>query len=144
MSYNYFMDKDACIKQLEKENAGLKQRLTMLEKHIEQLERRLGKNSGNSSKPPSSDPPGTSSAEPRRRRKKRGARNGHQPHLPKPLPQEFVKEHFHLNPEICTCGSTNLEQTDEKPLRYQIVDIPPIKPSVIEYIQHIFRCKDCG
>jgi transposase len=29
-------------------------------------------------------------------------------------------------------------------LHYQIVDIPPIEPKVIEYIQHIYRCKDCG
>jgi transposase len=29
-------------------------------------------------------------------------------------------------------------------LHHQIVDIPPIEPKVIEYIQHIYRCKDCG
>ena len=55
------MDKDTYIKQLEKENAELKQQNAMLEKRIEQLEHRLGMNSGNSSKPLSSDPPGTSS-----------------------------------------------------------------------------------
>ena len=43
------MDKDAYIKQLEKENAELKKR-------IEELERILRMNSMNSSKPPSSDP----------------------------------------------------------------------------------------
>jgi len=116
----------------------------MLEKRIEELERLLGINSKNSSKPPSSDPPGTSVALLKRRRKKRGARKGHQPHLRELLPQEFVKKHFHLKPEMCTCGSTNLEDTKEKPLRHQIVDIPKILPYVIEYVQHISRCKDCG
>ena len=131
------MDKDTYIKQLE-------DKIIQLEKHIEELERLLGMNSNNSSKPPSSDPLGMSVAPPKHRRKKRGARKGHQPHLRKLLPQEFVKEHFHLKPEMCTCGSTNLEETSEEPLRHQVVDIPPIKPEVTEYVQYISRCKDCG
>ncbi|MCH7556855.1 MAG: IS66 family transposase [Planctomycetes bacterium] len=131
------MDKDAYIKQLETENAELKKR-------IEELERLLGINSKNSSKPPSSDPLGMSVTLPKRRRKKRGARKGHQPHLRELLSQEFVNKHFHLKPEMCTCGSTNLEETSEEPLRHQVVDIPPIKPEVTEYVQHISRCKDCG
>jgi hypothetical protein len=45
-----------------------------MEKHIENLVRRLGMNSQNSSKPPSSDPPGTAVVLPRRLRKKRGSR----------------------------------------------------------------------
>jgi transposase len=81
---------------------------------------------------------------PKRRRKKRGARKGHQPHLRELLSQEFVNKHFHLKPEMCTCGSTNLEETNETPQRHQIVDIPKILPFVIEYVQHISRCKDCG
>ena len=74
MSDNYSMDKDAYIKQLEEE-------IVQLKKRIEELERLLGMNSGNSSKPPSSDPPGMSVISPKRRRKKRGARNGHQPFM---------------------------------------------------------------
>ncbi len=50
------MDKDAYIKQLEEENAKLKNLIEKLEKRIEELERLLGMNSRNSSKPPSSDP----------------------------------------------------------------------------------------
>jgi len=144
LSDNYFMDKDVYIKQLEDENATLKERITMLEKRIEELERLLGMNSSNSSKPPSSDPPGTSVALPNHRRKKRGARKGHEPHLRELLPQKFVKNHIHLKPDVCTCGGTNLEETSEEPLRHQIVDIPPIEPRVTEYVQHIYRCKDCG
>lgn len=137
MSDNYFMDKDAYIKQLEN-------KIIQLEKRIEELERLLGMNSKNSSKPPSSDSPGTPAELPKNRHKKRGARNGHQPHLRAFLPQEFVKKHIHLKPDVCTCGSTNLKDTDQEPLRHQIVDIPPIKPEVVEYIQHIFQCADCG
>jgi transposase len=144
LSDNSFMDKDEYIKQLEEENAALKKRIKMLGRRIEELERLLGMNSTNSSKPPSSDPPGMSVILPRRRRKKRGARNGHQPHLRKLLPPNMVKQRFELKPQVCICGSTNLEETSEEPSRHQIVDIPPIEPKVTEYVQHIFRCKDCG
>jgi transposase len=138
------MDKDAYIKQLEAENAALKKRITMLEKRIEELERLLGMNSRNSSKPPSSDPPGIPVELPMRRHRKRGARHGHQPHLRELLPEKYVKKHIHLKPDICTCGSTNIEETDHEPLRHQVVDIPPIEPQVTEYIQHIFQCRKCG
>lgn len=131
------MDKDAYIEQLEKENAELKKR-------IEELERLLGMNSKNSSKPPSCDPPQISAAWPRRRGKKRGAKNGHQPHLRELLPQEMVKQHFSLKPEVCPCGGTEFEKTNEEPLRHQMIDIPPITPEVIEYVQPIYRCQACG
>lgn len=137
------MDKDAYIKQLETENAALKHRVKILEKRLEELERRLGMNSQNSSKPPSSDPPGPVAVL-RRRRKKRGARNGHRPHLKSLLPSELVQQHIHLKPDRCPCGCTHLEATDQQPVRHQVVDIPPIKPEVIEYVQPIFRCQDCG
>ncbi len=146
------MGKDAYIKQLEAENATLKQRIETLEKrleemkkHIESLERRLGMNSQNSSKPPSSDPPATAVVLSRpHRRKKRGARKGHTPHLRALLPPENVTQRIELSPEACTCGSARLEETAEEPQRHQIVDIPPIQPEVTEYIQLIYCCKDCG
>ncbi|MFQ6036296.1 MAG: IS66 family transposase [Sedimentisphaerales bacterium] len=131
------MDKDAYIKQLENE-------IVKLKKRIEELERLLGMNSKNSSKPPSSDPPGMSIVLPKQRRKKRGAKNGHQPHLRKLFPLKNVTHLIQLKPQVCRCGSTNLEKTGEQPLRHQIVDIPPIEPQVTEYMQPIFRCKDCG
>jgi len=131
------MDKDAYIEQLEKEIVELKKR-------IEELERLLGINSKNSSKPPSSDPPEFSAVSPKQRRKKRGAKKGHRPYLRELLPPEKVTHRIELKPEVCPCGGTDFEKTSEEPLRHQIVDIPPIEPEVIEYIQHIYRCKDCG
>lgn len=131
------MDKDAYIKQLE-------EKIIQLENRIKELERRLGMNSQNSSKPPSSDPPGTGTSLPKRRRKKRGARNGHPPHLRSLLPSAFVKERIPLKPQVCPCGSTHLRPTDQTPLCHQIVDIPPIVPEVVEYVQPIFECADCG
>jgi transposase len=137
LSDNSCMDKDAYIKHLEEENARLKER-------IEELERLLGMNSKNSSKPPSSDPPTISPVWPKRRRKKRGAKSGHPPYLRELLPPEKVTQRIELNPQVCPCGSTNLEKTNDEPLRHQMVDIPPLEPEVMEYIQPIYRCKDCG
>lgn len=144
MSDNYSMDKDAYIKQLEAENAQLKQRIKTLEKRLQELQRRLGQNSQNSSKPPSSDPPATALVLPRRRRKKRGARKGHPPHLRALMPQETVKKRIEFSPSVCPCGGTHLESTAEEPLRHQIVDLPPIEPQVTEYLQPYYRCRDCG
>jgi len=138
------MDKDVYIKHLEDENAELKKRIEKLEKRIEELERLLGINSKNSSKPPSSDPLGMPAVLSKRRRKKRGAKNGHPPHLRELLPPEKVTQRIELEPEVCPCGGTDFEKTNEEPLRHQIVDIPPIEPEVIEYIQRTYRCKDCG
>ncbi len=125
------MDKNEYIKHLERENAELKKR-------IEELERLLGMNSKNSSKPPSSDPPGIAIVKPKRRHKKRGAQKGHQPHLRELLPPEKVTQRIELEPEVCPCGSTDFEKTNAEPLRHQIVDIPPIEPEVIEYVQHVY------
>jgi len=141
------MDKDAYIKQLEAEVAkipAMRAYIQMLEKRIQELERRLGMNSQNSSKPPSSDPPGAAVPLPRRRRKKRGARKGHPPHLRAAMPPETVTRRQELSPQACPCGSTDLEKTDQEPLRHQIVDLPPIQPDVTEYVQPLFRCKSCG
>lgn len=146
------MDKDAYIKQLEAENAALKQYIKILEKRLEQmqsriddLERRLGMNSQNSSKPPSSDPPGSAVVLPSpHRRRKRGARKGHPPHLRALLPSHLVTKRIQISPHVCPCGSTRLKKTADAPQRHQIVDIPPIRPEVTEYTQPVYRCRDCG
>jgi len=131
------MDKDAYIKHLEQENADLKKR-------IEELEQLLGMNSKNSSKPPSSDPPGVSVIKPKPRHKKRGAKKGHLPHLRQLFGPEKVTYRIELKPEVCPCGGTDFEKCDQEPMRHQTVDIPPIVPAVTEYLQQIYRCKDCG
>lgn len=131
-------DKDNYIKQLE-------DKIAMLEARIQELERLLGINSQNSSKPPSSDGPEV--PKPRKRgkvRRKRGAKKGHKPHMRKQFPPEEVTKFVPHEPHACTCGCQDLEECNEEPLRHQTVDIPPIKPVVIEHIQHVRRCKKCG
>lgn len=130
--------KDKYIKQLE-------DRIAAFEARIEELERMLGINSQNSSKPPSSDGPAVD--KPRRRgkdRKKRGARKGHTPHMRQLFEAKDVTKFVPHEPHACTCGCLDLQACDEEPLRHQTVDIPEIKPVVIEHVQHVRRCKKCG
>lgn len=133
-------DKDY-IEQLKKENEELKQR-------IQELERLVGMNSKNSSKPPSSDFGPNSNPKNRNkkkgRKKKQGAQKGHEPRLRELLPPEEVTKTVDLFPERCICGCGDLKARDEAPLRFQTIDIPPIKPDVIEYVQHMRQCKQCG
>jgi len=133
-------DKDY-IKLLKKENEELKKR-------IQELERLVGMNSKNSSKPPSSDfGPNKSPKEltkKKGRSKKQGAQKGHKPNLRQLLPPEAVTKTINLLPEQCTCGCTHLKESDESPLRFQTIDIPPIKPTVIQYVQKMFQCEQCG
>jgi len=130
--------KDKYIKQLENKVATLEARLR-------ELERLLGINSQNSSKPPSSDGPEVPKPGKRGKvRRKRGARKGHKPQIRKMYPPEEVTEFVSHEPHACTCGCEDLEECAEEPLRHQTVDLPEIKPVVIEHIQHVRRCKKCG
>jgi len=130
--------KDKYIKQLE----GT---IATLETRIEELERMLGINSQNSSKPPSSDGPGVDKLRRRGKdRKKRGARKGHSPHMRKLFEAKDVTKFVPHEPHACTCGCQDLQACDEEPLRHQTVDLPEIKPVVVEHVQHVRQCKKCG
>ncbi len=130
-------DKDAYIKYLE-------EKVAMLEAEIEELKRLININSQNSSKPPSSDGPQVPKPKKGKGRKKRGAQKGHKPHMREQIPPEEVTEFIPHEPHACTCGCKDLEECNEEPLRHQTVDIPPIKPIVIEHVQYVRRCKKCG
>ena len=130
--------KDKYIKQLE-------ERIATLEARIKELERMLDINSQNSSKPPSSDGPKADKTRKKGKdRKKRGAKKGHKPHMHKLFEAKDVTKFVPHEPHACTCGCQDLEACDEEPLCHQTVDIPKIKPVVIEHVQHVRKCKKCG
>lgn len=130
--------KDTYTKQLE-------DKIVTLEARIQELERLLGMNSQNSSKPPSSDGPEVSKPHKTNKgRKKRGAQKGHKPHMRQLFEPKDVTKFVPHEPHACTCGCQDLEECNEEPFRHQTVDIPPIKPVVIEHVQYVRRCKKCG
>lgn len=124
-----------------------------LEARIKALEAKLNINSTNSHRPPSTDPPSKPSKAQEKRAKRRarktkarkqGAQPGHKYHKRTLVPIEDLKEcHVH-RPHHCKGCSAPLSGHDTEPLRHQIVELPPIKPSVIEHQLHRLTCDHCG
>ena len=114
---------------------------------VEELEAevaRLKSNSTNSSKPPSSDHPGIQRPAQKPSGNKRGGQPGHKGHQRKLLPPEDVTTFVPLVPTQCEGCGAGLNGEDPAPLRHQVVDVPPIKPTVTEYQCHSLDCGKCG
>ncbi len=120
-----------------------------LEARVGELERRLSRNSRNSSLPPSQDPP---SAPPRPRRpgsgRKRGGQPGHEGKNRPLLPLEQVDEVVEHWPERCrSCARTFAEPElvdAAEPWRHQVSELPPIVVRVSEHRLHRLACPRCG
>jgi len=130
--------RDMTIARLTEENRELRKRL-------EALIEKLNQNSRNSHRPPSSDPPGKA---PKHRSKKsarnRGAQPGHENQQWQPYPPDQVDQFIHCKPDHCAHCRAHLYGEDPNPQREQRVDLPPVKPSVIEYLLHTVICRVCG
>lgn len=113
-----------------------------LERRIADLEAQLRQNSTNSSKPPSSDPPAVKRAPPKPGSgKKPGAQPGH-PRALRPL-----REPTHVvpcKPTCCPACAAPLRGDDPDPERFQVTELPPLKPIVTEYQRHRLTCRRCG
>ena len=146
------------IARLEEENAWLRAQNGRLEEHIarfveriEELERRLGLSSRNSSKPPSSDGLKKPRAKPRTRslRGKSGRKPGGQPGhkgetLCRTAHPDRVQDHV---PAGCQgCGSSLSKATVVgTPIARQVFDLPETRPlEVTEHRAHAKRCGHCG
>jgi transposase len=114
---------------------------------IAELQRRLNRNSRNSSTPPSQDPPGA----PERKRpdpsgRAQGAQPGHRGKGRKLLPVEAVDRVIDHWPGRCGCGH-RLAKSDQEaglPARHQVTELPEIAVEVTEHRLHRSRCPDCG
>jgi transposase len=118
------------------------QRLAVLQQQLDDLRQQLGQNSTNSSKPPSTDDPAVkrSPAKPPAGRS-RGGQPGHALHQRPLLPPDQTHT---LKPSACRrCGQA-LTGQDEQPLRHQVLELPPIRPTVTEYQLHRLSCPCCG
>ncbi len=124
-----------------------------LQARVEELERRIAlltKDSSNSSKPPSSDGPGGKPrARPPKKSKKRG-RGGQPGHKGKNralLPVEQVDVVRDVLPDVCEKCHRPFEACESrehgKYLRYQMIDLPEIRPHVTEYRLRCVTC-ECG
>lgn len=122
------------IEQLEEQNRQLLQR-------VADLEARLRQNSQNSSKPPSSDPPALKRAPPKPPSgKSPGGQPGHE-RATRPLlePTRVIT----CKPAACPGCSRRLHGDDPDPERFQVVELPALRPVVTEYQRHRLRCPHC-
>ena len=126
--------------ELDNENEQLKEKIAKLERTSQE-----------SSKPPSTDNPNEKGQETRNHNKskrKTGAQPGHKGTHRELIPVEEVDEVIPIYPERCEyChrkqpGGEKANIVKE-PFRWQVTEVPPIKPEVTEFQCFTTRC-DCG
>lgn len=121
------------------------QQVEQLKEQMADLREQVNRNSKNSSQPPSSDGPGKQVDKKKTRsRKKRGGQKGHEGHRRELIPIEEVNEIVPHKPEQCAGCGTKLEGEDPEPYRYQVSELPPVKPHVTEHQVHKIICPCCG
>lgn len=139
---------------IERDPGAVVDMVLVLQERIEELERRLDRDSRNSSQPPSQDPP-KSRAERRREareklkemsKRKPGGQPGHEGRHRQMAPVERLTgrtEHF---PGRCSCGHSfdGSEERVGEPLVHQQWELPPIQPLIYQYDLHRLRCPCCG
>lgn len=109
-----------------------------VEKRIEALEKKLNKNSTNSSKPPSSDDPYKEKPKKNKKgRKKKKRRKGYQQKMLEPT------EVKNLTPEGCICGNTRFDTTLPY-YTHQVIELPEIEMEVTHFVLHKGECPCCG
>lgn len=135
---------------LKAQYVAQKEQNAKLAEQVAMLLEKLGANSSNSNKPPSSDSPGSGSSTNKNREKrgrkgkKRGGQPGHKGTHRELLSPDQVDEFVDFFPPQCESCWTPLAQIeDAKASRFQVTEVPPIKPHVTEYRCHSVTC-DCG
>jgi hypothetical protein len=114
---------------------------------IESLEERLNKNSRNSSIPPSKDGFGVKAKNKSQRK----------PLKIQATRQKLLQEHkiyeaedchelqiHEEKPSNCNACGYELQGEDLQPIRHQIIDLPVLKPLVVEHRLHELECEHCG
>lgn len=133
------------IEELVRRMDKLEQGMVELRTENELLKEQLARTSANSSKPPSKDPQGFKPNRKEPSGKKRGGQIGHQRYERKLYPLEICKEVIDHYPEQCSkCGTEFDGSNRGEAYRHQVVEVPPIKPIVIEHRFYPITCTCCG
>jgi transposase len=131
--------------ELRAQNAALLGRVAALMAELDELRRRLGQNSSNSSRPPSSDPPQAPKRAARERSgRKPGGQPGHEGHH-RPMVPDPDQTLVHP-PERCDgCGGdlTDGELVGD-PVCHQVWELPAVVCVVTEHQRFRRRCACCG
>jgi transposase len=121
------------------------QELTDKEAPDSELLEKINCTSNNSSSPPSLDPLRVPERKKKKKSgKKRGGQPGHKRHERFLYEVEECESVLNHHPITCSCCGEKLSGDDTNPYRHQIVEIPPIKPIVVEHRLHELVCNNCG
>jgi transposase len=144
----------ALVARLEARISELETALTMAVARIAELEARLGappKTPENSSLPPSSAFKADRAARRRAAQAdaeppaKRGPKPGHRGVSRSRVPAPQVDQLIVCRPDCCgTCGTALPDQGGKVVGRQQVVELPPVRPVVIELQRLRVRCRHCG
>lgn len=136
--------RDQRIIELEAQVSARDKRIAELERKVEELiqlvislKEQLSRNSRNSHLPPSSDGPGgRGTPDKGKGPRKRGGQPGHGGNKRELLPTAEVDHVVELYPTDCeSCWAPLPQVRDEDATRYQVTEVPPIRPHTTE-----FRC----
>jgi len=126
--------------------------VVVLRERVEELERRVGQNSGNSDNPPSSDRPAPRAERRRAAReaykrsmRKSGGQPGHQGKTREMVAPERVDKHFEHLPDCCDCGHVfdGSEERVGDPVCHQQFELALVRPLVFEQQRVRLRCPAC-
>src|SRR5215471_3767113 len=123
---------------------ALETHVAALEGMLQALQEQLNQTSRNSSRPPSSAPPQNVRPCRPRSHRRRGGQPGHPGHTRTLVPVEDVNEVVVLKPTQCPHCQTPFADDDPTPWRHQVIEIPPIQPTITEYQWHQLVCAVCG
>lgn len=119
--------------------AGLSQRILALEE-------KLNKNSKNSSIPPSKNGFGGEKKQEQNKQDKKTPkqRTKNTKSEKKLYPPDECKAIHEQRPSACSECGEQLQGSDPEPYRHQIIEMPIIRPEVVEYRLHELDCEHCG
>lgn len=128
------------VKSLRAENEKLKELLKKALERIDELEKRLGRNSKNSSKPPSLDQKSNTFGKECKRK------ISHEGKSRVPYPPERINHYVHCTREQCPhCHSTKLQLLQNKvPFVWQQVELPEMQGIVTQFSCAKYCCKECS
>ena len=129
--------------------ASIQALVIVLSERLSQLEEKLDQNSRNSSKPPSTD--GFGKPAKGKGKVKKQTHKGPQTNssnsprqVRKRYPIEACQEVHDVIPEVCRGCGESLSGCDRQAYRHQVIELPPITPTVFEYRLHQITCEQCG
>ncbi len=129
------------IKELERENARLRQQLDEMRARVEELEKELRRRGKNYRPKPNTKRKANNRCDRRTREHRNHPGSFRETDFSK-IPEEQIIHHD-VRPDRCPhCGGRNLEPTGEFEDHYQ-EDIPEPKIEVHRYRRHVCRCQQC-